>query len=210
MNERLFFAFLATSVVLAVTPGPGVVYIVARTTAQGRRAGLASVAGVALGNLCNAMAASLGLAALFAASATAFTAVKLAGSAYLVYLGVRALGPAGSTAPQPAFDAPPVASLFRDGFAVALLNPKTALFFAALLPPFLDPSRSAALQGTGLAVVFVGIALVTDTAYVLAASAARSRLGSSARVRRLGRYVTGATLVGLGVFAAFSGARGAS
>ena len=208
-NESLFLAFLATSLVLAVTPGPGVVYIVARTAAQGRPAGLASVAGVALGNLCNALAASLGLAALFAASATAFTIVRLAGAAYLVYLGIRMLRPLDPAAQAPALGAPALSRIFRDGFAVALLNPKTALFFAALLPQFIDPSGSAALQGALLAAVFVGIALLTDTAYVLAAGVVRQRLGDGAATRRFGRHAAAATLVGLGVFAALSGSRGA-
>lgn len=208
MSEYLFLAFLATSVVLAVTPGPGVVYIVARTAAQGRQAGLASVAGVALGNLCNALAASLGLAALFAASATAFTVVRLAGAAYLVYLGIRMLRPLDLAAQTPAFGAPALSRIFRDGFAVALLNPKTALFFAALLPQFIDPAGSAALHGAFLAMVFVGIALLTDTAYVLLAGVVRQRLGDGAATRRLGRHAAAATLVGLGVFAALSDGRG--
>ena len=207
MNEHLFFAFLVTSFVLAVTPGPGVVYVVARTAAQGRRAGLASVAGVALGNLCNAVAASFGLAALFAASAAAFTVVKLAGAAYLIYLGVRALRPARSAAESPVFRAPDIAGIFREGFTVALLNPKTALFFAALLPQFIQPSHSDAIQGVVLAVVFVGIAVITDSAYVLAASVAKAKLGSSPATQRLGRYATAATFVGLGLFAAASGSR---
>lgn len=209
MNESLLLAFVATSLVLAVTPGPGVVYIVARTAAQGRPAGLASVGGVALGNLCNAVAASLGLAALFAASATVFAVVRLAGAAYLVYLGLRMLRPPDPAAQASAFGAADLPRIFRDGFAVALLNPKTALFFAALLPQFIDPSGSAALQGALLSVIFVGIALLTDTAYVLLAGVARQRLGDGAATRRLGRHAAAATLIGPGVFAALSGSRGA-
>ena len=175
--------------------------------AQGRRAGLASVAGVALGNLCNAVAASLGLAALFAASAAAFTVVKLAGAAYLIYLGVRALRPSRSAAASAIFHTPELAGIFREGFTVALLNPKTALFFAALLPQFMESSQSAGLQGLVLAVVFVGIAVVTDGAYVLVASAAKARLGTSPTTQRLGRLATAATFVGLGIFTAVSGSR---
>ncbi|MEO6659949.1 MAG: LysE family translocator [Burkholderiaceae bacterium] len=207
MNPHSFAAFLATSFVLAVAPGPGVVYIVARTAAQGRRAGLASVAGVALGNLCNAVAASFGLATLFAASAAAFTVVKWAGAAYLIYLGVRALRPVRSTAVSSEFRAPGHNAVFREGFTVGVLNPKTALFFAALLPQFMEPAQSAAIQGIVLAVVFVGIAVVTDGAYVLATSSAKAQLGSSPTMQRLGRYATAATLVGLGLFAAASGSR---
>ena len=207
MSGHLLVAFVATSFVLAVTPGPGVIYVVARTVAQGRRAGLASVAGVGLGNLCNAFAASLGLAALFAASSAAFTVVKLAGAAYLIYLGVRALRPVRSAAESPAFQAVKLAGVFRDGFTVALLNPKTALFFAALLPQFMEPSQSAVLQGAVLAVIFVAIAAVTDSTYVLFASAAKAKFGSRSTAQRLGRYATAATFVGLGIFTAAWGSR---
>ena len=127
-------AFAAASVVLSVTPGPGVLYVVTRTLAQGRRAGLASVAGVALGNFGNAVGASIGLAALFAVSALAFTIVKWAGAAYLLWLGVQALRSPRATTDAPRLDAPRLGAIFRDGFLVALLNPKTALFFAAFLP----------------------------------------------------------------------------
>jgi len=208
MTEPMFVAFVATSLVLAVTPGPGVVYIVARTAAQGRRAGLACVVGVALGNLGNAVAASLGLAAVLAVSATAFDVVKWAGAAYLVYLGLRTLAPPRAADLRWEPGRPAVAGMLREGFAVALLNPKTTLFFAALLPQFLPPSGPAALYSVALATVFVAIALLTDTAYVLAAHAARSRMAGSVAARRFGRYVTAATLVGLGVFAALSGSRG--
>ena len=128
----LLVAFAIASLVLAATPGPGVLYIVTRTLAQGRRAGLASVAGVALGNLGNALAASLGLAALLAVSTLVFDIVKYAGAAYLLYLGIKALR--GSTrigsATAPVAAAP--SRILRDGFVVSLLNPKTALFSAAV------------------------------------------------------------------------------
>ena len=104
----LLSVFLAASFILAITPGPGVFYIVARSVAQGRRHGLASVAGVALGNLGNAVGASLGLAALFAVSSTAFTLVKYAGALYLVYLGIQVLRAPGAAAPLPAATAPHV------------------------------------------------------------------------------------------------------
>src|SRR5690242_17735750 len=131
----LLGAFLAASLVLAVTPGPAVFYIVTRSVTQGRISGLASVAGVALGNLGNAIGASLGLAALFAISSLAFTVVKYLGALYLVYLGVQALRRPRSEGNAATVDAQLPASalrrIFADGFVVALLNPKTALFFAA-------------------------------------------------------------------------------
>ncbi len=131
-------AFLVASFILAITPGPGVFYVVMRSVAEGVRHGLASVAGVALGNLGNAIGASLGLAALFALSSVAFTFVKFAGVLYLIYLGVQAMrSPGIYDAPQPAAPAP-LRRAFRDGFVVALLNPKTAIFFAAFLPQFMN------------------------------------------------------------------------
>src|SRR5947207_12704139 len=154
----LLAAFVAASLVLAVTPGPAVLYIVTRSLSQGRRAGLASVAGVALGNLGNALGAAAGLAALFAVSSVAFGIVKYAGAAYLVFLGLKALRAVPATAPV---GVPPVTDarkIFRDGFVVALLNPKTAIFFAAFLPQFMSPAASALTQSVGLGALFVLIA----------------------------------------------------
>ena len=207
VSGPMLAAFLAASFVLAVTPGPGVVYIVARTLAQGRGAGLASVAGVAAGNLCNAVGAALGLAALFAVSSLAFNIVKYAGAAYLIYLGFKALRrPAASAAPGE-FATPHKRRIARDGFLVALLNPKTALFFAAFLPQFIDRAGSPALQGALLGVVFVAVAAITDSAYVLAAHLASGRLGRSGRFETAGRYAAAITYFGLGLFTAATGSR---
>ena len=207
VSGPMLAAFLAASFVLAVTPGPGVVYIVARTLAQGRGAGLASVAGVAAGNLCNAVGAALGLAALFAVSSLAFSVVKYAGAAYLLYLGIKALRrPAASAAPGE-FATPHKRRIARDGFLVALLNPKTALFFAAFLPQFIDRAGPAALQGALLGVVFVAVAAITDSAYVLAANLAGARLGRGRRFETAGRYAAAATYFCLGLFTAATGSR---
>ena len=203
-NGPLLAAFGVASLVLAATPGPGVLYIVTRTLAQGRRAGLASVAGVAAGNLVNALGASLGLAALLAVSSLAFTVVKFAGAAYLVWLGIQTLRETRADAPVVHFESPPHGRIARDGFVVALLNPKTALFFAAFLPQFIDPAGSAALQSGLFGAAFVAIAACTDTAYVLAAGAAAPAL---ARVSSAGRYATAAVYLGLGVFTALSDPR---
>jgi threonine/homoserine/homoserine lactone efflux protein len=201
----LLAAFLFASVVLAITPGPGVFYIVTRTLAQGRRAGLSSVAGVALGNLGNAIGAAIGLAALFALSSLVFSVVKYAGAAYLVYLGVKALRvPAPKVKVLP-FDAAPMRSIFRDGFAVALLNPKTAIFFAAFLPQFMNPAASSMLQSVLLGSLFVAIAAISDTAYALAASAVAPKLRRLRGVRAFGRYGTASAFIGLGIFTAATG-----
>jgi len=210
-SASLLAAFLAASFVLAVTPGPGVLYIVTRSTSQGRAAGLASVAGVALGNLGNATAASFGLAALFAISSLAFSAVRYLGAAYLIYLGVRALrsgGGPGSKPGAPGVPAVALRSIFVDGFFVALLNPKTALFFAAFLPQFLPPAPAPA-QTVLLGALFVLIASVTDTGYALASGFLAPWL-SRAGARGLGRYLSGCTFIGLGILAAMGGHRAKS
>lgn len=203
----LLSVFLIASLVLAITPGPGVFYIVTRSLVQGRRSGLASVAGVALGNLGNAIGASVGVAAVFAASTLAFTIVKVAGALYLVLLGIQAL----RAKPAPAaLVAPPIASLrrvFRDGFVVALLNPKTAVFFAAFLPQFMGTAPVSILQGIALGATFVGIAAATDTAYAMTAGALGPRLLRARGARTFGRYFAGSVFIGLGVFTALTGGR---
>jgi threonine/homoserine/homoserine lactone efflux protein len=207
----LLAAFLLASLLLAVTPGPAVVYLLTRTLAQGRRAGLASVAGVALGNLGNAVGAAVGLAALFAVSSLAFTVVKYAGAAYLVYLGIRALRGRpleghGAAAPSPAA----LSTVFRDGFVVALLNPKTALFFAAFLPQFTSATQSPLSQSMALGGVFVLVASVTDVLYVLMASVMAPALRRAGRARAWGRFATAGAFIGLGVYTAVSGTRPAA
>jgi threonine/homoserine/homoserine lactone efflux protein len=204
ISSPAFAAFIFASIVLAVTPGPGVIYLVTRTLSQGRKVGLASIGGIALGDLGNAVAASVGLAAVLSACAAAFFAVKFAGAAYLVFLGVRAL-----RTPKTAQPAAPIKPLrpFRDGFWVALLNPKTALFFAALMPQFIDPHRSALEQSLFLGGVFVAIAMCTDTLYVFAASALAPAITQRSRWLPFGKYLSAATFIGLGVYAAFASPR---
>lgn len=203
-DTPLLLAFVGASLVLALTPGPAVVYILARTLAQGRACGLASVLGVALGNLGNALAAAVGLAALFAVSAAAFTVVKWAGAAYLVYLGIRMWRtPAATSAEGARPPAQPLARVFRDGFVVALLNPKTSLFFAAFLPQFMSPQGSALAQTLALGCVFVAIAGCTDLVYVLAASLVAPRLaGSGGRHALWGNRLAGTSFIALGVLTA--------
>jgi threonine/homoserine/homoserine lactone efflux protein len=201
-----FAVFVLASLVLAITPGPAVIYLVTRTLGQGRNAGLASIGGIALGNLGNAAIASLGLAVVFAVSVRAFAIVKLAGAAYLVFLGIQALRRAarsGSGSVAPAAHS----SAFRDGFMVALLNPKTALFFAAFLPQFVDPKGSPLLQSVSLGAVFVLIAACTDTLYVLATGALGPKIASLEGGEAYARYVTAISFIMLGIFVAFSGSR---
>lgn len=199
----LLTAFIAASAVLAVTPGPGVLYIVTRSLAQGRAAGLASVGGVALGNFGNAIGASIGLGALFAVSSLAFTAIKYAGAIYLVWLGIRMLQ-AQPAQPSPTIRPERPVIIFRDGFLVAFLNPKTALFFAAFLPQFIGSGAHPMAQSILLGALFVLTAMLTDTAYVLAAGAIAPAVG---RLRESGRYLAAGTFIGLGCLAAIAGER---
>jgi threonine/homoserine/homoserine lactone efflux protein len=202
LSQSQLGPFLIASFVLCVTPGPGVTYIVTRSLAEGRRAGLGSVAGVALGNSVSALVAALGLAAALAASAIAFQAVKYAGAAYLVYLGVQVL----HGAERPGIEArrQRTGRVVRDGLAVATLNPKTALFFAAFVPQFVAPGPGATAQTLALSLVFVLMALATDSAYALTASSLAPVISRSG-LRRAGRLMAGGVYVGLGVLAAVSG-----
>ena len=203
----LLSAFLIASFILAVTPGPAVFYIVTRSLLQGRRFGLASVAGVALGNLGNAFGAAIGLAALFAVSSLAFTVVKYAGALYLVYLGIQVLrarrAEVSGATPGPGR----LWRIFRDGFVVALLNPKTAVFFAAFLPQFMSAEQPLLPQSMLLGSIFVAIAAVTDIAYALAAGAVAPRLERARGIRTTGRFLTASAFIGLGIYTALSGSR---
>jgi threonine/homoserine/homoserine lactone efflux protein len=204
----LLTAFLAASLLLAVTPGPGVLYIVTRSVTQGRASGLASVAGVALGNLCNAIGASLGLAALFAVSSVAFTVVKYVGALYLVWLGVQTLrAPRNEPDARVAPERGSLRRIFADGFVVALLNPKTAIFFAAFLPQFVSAANEPVVQTIALGVAFVVIAATTDSLYALCAGAVRPVVERASGVARLGRYLTAGAFIGLGILTAVSGQR---
>ncbi len=204
----LLSVFLLASFVLAVTPGPGVLYIVARSVAQGRRSGLTSVAGVAVGNFGNAVAASLGLVALFAASALAFSIVKYAGAAYLIYLGIKALRAKPVTTASATPEATSLWPIFRDGFVVALLNPKTAIFFTAFLPQFMTANASggtALIQALSLSALFVLMAAVTDATYAFLAGVIAPRLANSKAAGGVARVTAGVSFIALGVFAALSG-----
>ena len=183
------------------------IYVVTRTAEQGKRAGFSSVAGVALGNLGNALAASFGLAALFATSAIAFTIVKFAGAAYLIYLGFLALRRSRHAAIPIFCRHQKNAVIFRDGFTISLLNPKTAIFFASFLPLFLESPDQFGVRGLLLASTFILIAALSDSAYVFGTSVLRSKLSLTGSVQRFGRYASAFSYFGLGVVAATSGSR---
>ena len=206
-HTLLLFAPVALG--LLVIPGPAVLYIVTRSIDQGRAAGVASVLGVHTGSLVHVAAAAAGLSALLVSSALAFNVVKFAGAAYLVILGIRKLLVKEREELEP--DAPPTRSLRRiyaQGIVVNVLNPKTALFFLAFLPQFVDVDRGAVpMQMVVLGLTFILLGMVSDGTYALLAAKAGGWLRSSRRFRTAQRYVSGGIYVSLGAVAAFSGAR---
>jgi threonine/homoserine/homoserine lactone efflux protein len=198
--------FVLAAIVLLVTPGPAVLYIVARSVDQGRRAGLVSTLGIHVGTLVHIAAAAAGLSALVVASATAFGVVKYLGAAYLVYLGVRRLVERRPVPGLPGATPEPLSRIFLQGVVVNVLNPKTALFFLAFLPQFVDVGRGAvAAQIVGLGLLFVALALVSDGLYAVGAGTARAWLRRSPRLLAGERYVAGSVYIGLGLAAALSG-----
>jgi threonine/homoserine/homoserine lactone efflux protein len=192
--------FALASLALAVVPGPAVTYIVAQSVDKGRRAGLASAGGVASGGLVHVAAATVGLSALIASSATAFTTVKLVGAAYLIAVGIRrALTKDDTyTEPQPA----PLLRVWRQGVVVNIFNPKTALFFLAFLPQFVSRDHTVWTQVAFLGLLFAAIAFTSDCMYALLADALASRLRRGTRAARVQRFVSGGIFVALGGVAA--------
>ena len=199
--------FAVAATLLLLTPGPAVLYIVARSVEQGRLAGLASVFGITTGTLVHVLASTLGLSALLASSALAFAVVKYAGAAYLIYIGVRRiLNRSGGPAAEIELPRRSLGRLYRDGFVVNLLNPKTALFFLAFLPQFVDPSRGAvAVQITFLGLLFTLMGMTSDALYALVAGTAGRWVKRNSRYLRWERCVTGSVFIGLGLTAAFAG-----
>ncbi|MCC7452443.1 MAG: LysE family translocator [Anaerolineae bacterium] len=198
--------FVAAAFGLLIIPGPAVLYIVARSIDQGRRAGLVSALGVDVANLLHVIAATLGLSTLLMASALAFTVVKYAGAAYLIYLGVRTLLARGQAQANAVDRRQKLSRIFSQGVLVNLLNPKTALFFFAFLPQFVDPARGpAAVQFLFFGVLFVIMAICSDCTYAILAGTLGGRLKESTAFLRVQRYFAGSIYVALGVMTALTG-----
>jgi threonine/homoserine/homoserine lactone efflux protein len=198
--------FTVAALALLVVPGPAVLYVVARSIHEGRRAGLASVLGIHVGTMVHIAAATLGLSALILSSAVAFTAVKIAGAAYLVALGLWTLFGRHADPPVVVGGERRLRRAFAQGVLVNVLNPKTALFFLAFLPQFVDPQAPhPAIQIAFLGLLFAGLGLVTDSLWAIAAGTAGGLLRGSRRFLRAQRYVAGGVYVGLGVATALAG-----
>jgi len=197
--------FVLAALVLLLTPGPAVLYIVTRSIDQGRRAGLVSVLGVHVGTLAHIFAAAAGLSALLAASVTAFSVVKFLGAAYLIYIGVRRLLDRSARSRTTPGAPRRLRRAFLDGVVVNVLNPKTGLFFLAFLPQFVTISRGhVGEQIVCLGVVFVLLGAVTDSLYALTAGSAAQWLRGKPRFLASERWISGSLYIGLGVAAAFS------
>ena len=199
--------FAIASLALLLIPGPAVIYVLNRSVSDGREAGLAAVAGLELGNLVHVIAASVGLSAVLATSATAFNVVKWLGAGYLIFVGLRTL----ATRPQMIANVSTSVSRrrsFLQGIVVNTLNPKVALFFLSYLPQFIDPDNGAAWsQALSLGIIFVIIGSLTDGTYALAASALRNVLVSGRTLPFVQRYVAGSVFIALGLMATRASSR---
>ena len=203
MFDPLYWlAFFSAAVALTVSPGPDVIYVLSRTVAQGRKIGLASVAGVGTGALIHSVAAAVGLSAILATSAAAFTVVKILGAGYLIYLGIKALLSAGNAVEPDTRALVRVTGwqAFRQGVLIDVLNPKVAIFFMAFLPQFLRPQYGhEGLQLAGLGVLIVVVGVITDTCFVLVAARATVFFRGSPRASVWLNRAVGTVLVALGL-----------
>jgi threonine/homoserine/homoserine lactone efflux protein len=198
--------FVLAALALLLVPGPAVLYIVARSVDQGRLTGLVSVLGIGIGTLVHVAFAVVGLSALLASSATAFSVVKWLGAAYLVWLGLQRLLARDDDEEPVNAEPAPLFRVLSQGVLVNILNPKTALFFLAFLPQFVDPSRGSAwLQVVVLGTTLAALGLFTDSLYALLGGTAGGLLRRSAGFRRGQRYVSGGVYVALGAATAVSG-----
>lgn len=198
--------FMTAALALLVTPGPAVLYIVARSLEQGKFAGFVSALGIALGGLAHVLFAALGLSALLMQSAIAFSAVKYLGAAYLIYLGLRTLlsKPEGGAVAE--VEKASLLRIFFQGFVVNLFNPKTALFFLAFLPQFVRPERGpVAPQIIFLGLTFIALAIVSDGIYAYVAGTAGKLFARNAKVALSRKYISGCVYLILGAVTAFSG-----
>lgn len=206
-SSQLIF-FMGAALVLLLIPGPAVLYITARSASQGRMAGIVSVLAIETANFLQAVAAALGLSAILLSSALAFDVVKYLGAAYLIYLGVRKLMASDDGMENTGDKRESLSRIYWQGLAVNILNPKTALFFFAFLPQFVDPARgNVTAQTLLLGSIFVGMAIITDSLYALLASSLADKLAGNRGFQKGQRYFAGLVYVGLGITTALTGSK---
>jgi threonine/homoserine/homoserine lactone efflux protein len=198
--------FVGAALLLLLVPGPSVLYVVTQSVSHGRRAGIASVAGITTGTLVHIAAATVGLSALLASSALAFDVVKYLGAAYLIVIGIRRLAGFEPDDEPRRPSSRNLGRLYRQGIVVNVLNPKTALFFLAFLPQFVEPAHGAAwLQILALGLLFAALGFLSDSTWALTTGTLGERLRRSGRFPVVRRYVSGTVFLGLGVAAALTG-----
>ena len=203
IDPHRFVLFFAAAFVLAITPGAGIFYVLARTLAGGRREGVESSLGTFVGGLFHVTAAALGISAILAASAVAFHTVKYAGAAYLVWLGIRMIRSRNEQMPEKT--EAPTGGAFRQGIFTEALNPKTALFFLSFIPQFIAPERGHVFwQFVALGIISVAMNTAADLLVVHLAAPLERKLKESARFRRGQRVASGVGMIGLGAYVAFA------
>jgi len=200
--------FITASLALLLLPGPAVLYITARSANQGRVAGFVSVLAIEAANLVQAVAAGLGLSAILLSSALAFDVVKYLGAAYLIYLGIKKLLTKEESSTGQEVKRESLSQIFWQGFVINILNPKTALFFFAFLPQFVNPEKgNVTIQTLLLGVLFVLLAFITDNIYAFVASSLAERLNANANFQKGQKYFAGLVYIGLGVTTALTGSK---
>lgn len=205
--SRLYL-FMGAALALLLLPGPAVLYITARSASQGRMAGLVSVIAIETANFIQAVAAALGLSAILLSSALAFDVVKYLGAAYLIYLGIRKLMSSDEAVKKEEVRQESLSRVYWQGLVINILNPKTALFFFAFLPQFIDPAKGNVVgQNLLLGSIFVGMALITDSLYALLASSLAGKLAGNKGFQKGQRYFAGLIYVGLGITTALTGSK---
>ncbi|MGA2813663.1 MAG: LysE family translocator [Candidatus Acidiferrum sp.] len=203
LEAHRFLLFFTAAFLLAITPGPGIFYVLARTLSGGRREGVNSSLGTFVGGLFHVLAAALGISAILAASAVAFHTVKYAGAAYLVWMGARMI--ASRNAGLPAARTALRSGAFRQGILTEVLNPKTALFFLSFIPQFISPEHGQVfLQFILLGITSVALNTSADLLVVLLAVPLERKLKNSVRFRRRQRVASGVGMIGLGVYVALA------
>ena len=206
LDPHHFLLFFAAALILAITPGPGIFYVLARSLAGGKREGVQSSFGTFAGGLFHVFAAALGISAILAASAVAFHSVKYAGAAYLVWLGIRMIR--SRNADMAFQNLQPSQSAFRQGILTEALNPKTALFFLSFIPQFIAPERGHVFfQFLLLGSISVILNTTADLVVVLLAAPLERKLKNSARFRRNQRVASGVGMIGLGAYVALADSR---
>jgi threonine/homoserine/homoserine lactone efflux protein len=200
------YLFITAALILVFMPGPNTLYIIARSIQQGRKAGMISCLGVQIGTLFHIIAAALGLSALLLSSALAFNIVKYMGAAYLLYLGIKTLLTKEKLESNQEIETMSLSRIFYQGMVVNLLNPKTALFFFAFLPQFIDTTRGAVgMQILLLGMILVLLGTLSDMTYAVAAGSIGNWLRGNAKFLRAQRYFAGSVYIGLGAATALTG-----